>query len=91
MNDYDTNETGDIYCADMRENYCRNNTVTRIGQDCSKKLYSGPMNYFNGSEYVPINTTVVSSSYLDWNLAIFYWDAPDRIEDIDEPFYYQLG
>lgn len=57
--DYNTSENGTVYCVDMRENYCRNNTVTR--QKCSRTLYSGQVNYFNGTEYEKINTTITSN------------------------------
>ncbi len=37
--DYDTYENGTVYCLDMRETYCRNNTIYR--QQCQRTLYSG--------------------------------------------------
>lgn len=70
--DYDTYENDTVYCVDLRETYCRNNTITT--QQCTKTLYSGTMNYDNGSEFVPIETdikdeviNVLSTDYSAYN------------------------
>ncbi len=62
--DYETNETtGEAYCVDLRDTYCRTNNITKIINDCDKTLYSGAMNYWDGSQYTPVNTTITSSDY----------------------------
>jgi len=55
--DYDTYENGTVYCVDMRDNYCRENSITR--QSCSKSLYSGAMFAKNSSgNYAPFRSVV---------------------------------
>lgn len=57
--DWDTYANGSIYCLGGMGDVCKNISV---GQECTKTLYSGLMNYYNGNEYVPINTTIVTTS-----------------------------
>ena len=59
--DYDTYEENDtIYCADMRENYCKTNTIYQ--EQCTTYESKGQINYYNGSEYLPIDKTIIVSS-----------------------------
>jgi len=65
--DYNTtiNETTgeeETICIDLRENYCRNNTISKTVTTCNSQLYSGRMNYLENGEYIPINTTITPSS-----------------------------
>ena len=51
------------YCAGGYGNVTRNETFQT--EQCTKTLYSGLMNYDNGTEFVPINTTIVETEYLE--------------------------
>jgi len=52
------------YCVGGFGNITRNETINN--QQCIKTLYSGLMNYDNGSEFVPIELNSQASSYLDY-------------------------
>jgi hypothetical protein len=59
------NETTGIpeLVCNLRGDYCRNSTFTKSVITCTKTLYSGLMNYNNGSEIIPINTAIKNSLY----------------------------
>jgi len=52
------------YCAGGYDDVIREETINN--QQCIKTLYSGLMNYDNGSEFVPIELNSQASSYLDY-------------------------
>jgi len=56
--DWSTYENGTVYCSGGYGNVCRWNNVTCNEKICDRTLYSYPKNYWNGSAYEPINTTI---------------------------------
>jgi len=52
------------YCAGGFGDVIRDEIINK--QQCTKTLYSGLMNYDNGTEFVPIELDTQSSSYLDY-------------------------
>ena len=56
-----TDGDGEVYCSGGYGNVCRDTTTTET--ICTKTIYSGSMYYHNGSEFIPIDTTIVSSDY----------------------------
>ncbi len=52
------------YCAGGYGQVIRDETINK--QQCTKTLYSGLMNYDNGTEFVPIELNTQASFYLDY-------------------------
>ncbi len=54
--DWDAYENGTVYCLGGYGEVCRNNALTK--EVCNQTFYGYVKNYYNGSEYIPIDNSI---------------------------------
>src|SRR3989304_1861077 len=56
----------DFVYAEVIERGTNWEKISNTGGAYNLKIYNSPINYYNGSSFLPINVTITNSSYLDY-------------------------